>query len=84
MVAMSNPGLGYDTSAAQVQFTTWREGAWRNAERLTGAQTPAERDGVASSITANAVAWARTSAAAQLPGYRSQRDAYCQSRASGA
>jgi hypothetical protein len=84
MVAITNPGLAYDSDAAHMVFTRWREDAWRNAERLTSARTPAERDSVAASITASAATWARSMAATQVPGYRSQRDAYCQSHASGA
>ena len=61
----------------------WREGVWRNAERLLDAKTSAERRQVADSIEQNAAAWATSMAAPQVPpGYRAQRDAYC--RAGGA
>jgi hypothetical protein len=61
----------------------WREGVWRNAERLLDAKTPAERRQVGDSIEQNAAAWASSIATPQLPpGYRAQRDAYC--RAGGA
>jgi hypothetical protein len=56
---------------------SWREQVWRNAERLTNAKSDAERQQVASSIEANAVAWAQAIAAPQQPGYRAERDAYC-------
>jgi hypothetical protein len=55
----------------------WREGVWRNAERLTRARTRAARARVAKSIEVNAASWARTIAAPQVPGYRAQRDEYC-------
>jgi hypothetical protein len=55
----------------------WREGVWRNAERLLNARTAAERAQVAQSIELNAATWARLMAAPQAPGYRAQRDAYC-------
>jgi hypothetical protein len=55
----------------------WREGVWRNAERLLNARSAPERQLVAQSIEDNAAAWARNIAAVQQPGYRSQRDAYC-------
>ena len=55
----------------------WREGVWRNAERLLDAKTPAERRQVSDSIEANAATWANLIAAGQVPGYRAQRDAYC-------
>lgn len=59
----------------------WREGVWRNAERLLDAKTPAERSQVADSIETNAATWARMIAGPQLPpGYRATRDAYCASR----
>ena len=57
----------------------WREGVWRNAERLTLARTDAERRQVADSIHAQAAATARLIALAGMgpPGYRATRDAYC-------
>ncbi len=59
----------------------WREGVWRNAERLLHAKTDARRALVARSIELNAATWARTIATAQVqPGYRAERDAYCLSR----
>jgi hypothetical protein len=59
----------------------WREGVWRNAERLVNAKTPAERQQVIDGIEANAANWARMMATPQIPpGYRAQRDAYCQSQ----
>jgi hypothetical protein len=63
----------------------WREGVWRNAERLLDAKTKAERQQVAESIETNAATWASLIAAEGYggpPGYRAQRDAYC--RAGGA
>ena len=59
---------------------SWREGAWRNAERLLGARTPAERMQVEQSIEAWSATWARAIAAPQQPGYRAERDAWCGSR----
>jgi len=58
----------------------WREGVWRNAERLLGARDDAERREVAQQIEDHAAAWARSIAAPQMPGYRAQRDAYCAAR----
>jgi hypothetical protein len=56
----------------------WREGVWRNAERLVNAKSKAERQQVIDSIEANAATWARMMAAPQIPpGYRAQRDSYC-------
>jgi hypothetical protein len=56
----------------------WREGVWRNAERLLNAKTEQERALVAQSIETNAANWARMIASVPgPPGYRGQRDAYC-------
>src|SRR4051812_15891384 len=61
----------------------WREGVWRNAERLVEAKSKADRKQVEASIETNAAAWARMIAAPQVPpGYRATRDSYC--RAGGA
>ena len=46
----------------------WREGVWRNAERLMNAKTDAERDLVAQTIEQNAAAWARMIALPQIAG----------------
>jgi len=59
---------------------TWREGVWRNAERLLNAKTSAERRQVADQIETNAATWARFMAAPQQPGYRATRDAYCRAK----
>jgi hypothetical protein len=55
----------------------WREGAWRNAERLITARSPQERAAVVASIDANANAWARLITTGDQPGYRATRDAFC-------
>jgi hypothetical protein len=56
----------------------WREGVWRNAERLENAKTDSERQQVSASIEANAATWARMIATGQVqPGYGATRDAYC-------
>ncbi len=62
---------------------SWREGAWRNAERLLRARTPAQRRRVDRSIERNAAIWARLIKSFRLPGYRAQRDAYCQQQLNG-
>jgi uncharacterized protein DUF5995 len=58
---------------------SWREGAWRNAERLLSARTRAQRKLVVDSIESTATAWARLIASEQFPGYRKLRDDYCRS-----
>jgi uncharacterized protein DUF5995 len=55
----------------------WREGVWRNAERLLNAKSAAERRQVTQQIQQYAAGWATFMAAPQTPGYRARRDAYC-------
>ena len=55
----------------------WREGAWRSAERLVAAKTPAERAEVAATIRAHATTWARWISAPRFPGYGEARDEFC-------
>jgi hypothetical protein len=59
---------------------SWREGAWRNAERLLNARDEAERRAVQESIEQNAKIWAEAIRAGEVPGYGSVRDAYCQAQ----
>ncbi|MDQ3890996.1 MAG: DUF5995 family protein [Actinomycetota bacterium] len=69
-----------DTTLLQL-LVLWREDAWRNAERLVLAATPAERARVAASIESAAAAEAQT--LESLTAYRqpvtssAARDAYC-------
>lgn len=55
----------------------WREQAWRSAERLVSADSPAERRRVAAQIRETSTAWAQMISSGSLPGYRETRDAYC-------
>lgn len=70
-----------DTLAFQV-VSSWREGAWRNAERLAAARTPAERALVEASIESAAASAAESlrDATAYQPLFgqsSAARDAYC-------
>jgi hypothetical protein len=77
----SNAGWNpLDNIAGLEAVKGWREGVWRNAERLLTARTDAERSLVEATIEGNAAAWAQLMAAPQAPGYRAQRDAYCAAR----
>jgi len=60
---------------------TWRELVWRNTERLLKARSDAERSLITLQIEQNAAWWARGIAAAQAPGIRASRDAYCRTAA---
>ena len=69
-----------DTLIFQI-LPTWRETAWRNAERLAAAADDAQRARVAADIEAYAASQARAIAtgSAYVPGVQSSaaRDAYC-------
>jgi hypothetical protein len=56
---------------------SWREGAWRNAERLALARSDAERDAVMAQIEAYSTAWARIISAMDFSWYAPRRFAYC-------
>jgi Family of unknown function (DUF5995) len=62
-------------------LVAWRESAWRNAEALAAAPTPAARDEVAAQIERDAAAEASAIVAATqyppLTGGSAARDAYC-------
>ncbi len=73
-----NPG---DDIAGLELVRGWREGVWRNAERLVAARTESERAQIARQIQDHAGTWAQLMATPQQPGYRTQRDDYCGSRA---
>ncbi len=55
----------------------WREGAWRNGERLLNAETKTERRRVVESIDQTSTLWAELISGGGLPGTRVARDAYC-------
>ena len=55
----------------------WREGAWRNGERLLNAETKAERREVVQSIRQTSAMWAQLISAGGLPGTRAARDEFC-------
>jgi hypothetical protein len=80
-MALTNAdGSPVDDAFGMEMVKGWREGVWRNAERLVNARTQAEYRRVSDSIEANAAGWARMIAVPQAPGYRAQRDAYCQAQ----
>jgi len=56
---------------------SWREQAWRSAERLLAAETRAERREVAGTIRENSTRWAEMISSGGIPGYRETRDEYC-------
>jgi hypothetical protein len=75
------PGTTADDTGVFQIIPTWREIAWRNAERLARAATPAERAKVAASIESYAASQAQIlrATSAYGPGQDSAtRDAYCE------
>jgi hypothetical protein len=79
MSTTNPPWTSGDDVAGMELVKQWREQVWRNAERLLAAKTPQDRQQVADQIHQYAAGWARSIAnPIQVPGYRTQRDAYCQ------
>lgn len=84
MLAFYDPPGTLDNAAAFQMIAAWREGVWRNAERLAFARTPAERAFVAQSIEAQAEASALL--IREMTAYRpplltgAERDRHCTRR----
>jgi hypothetical protein len=74
--------LPFDEVGTMEMVKGWREGAWRNAERLVNAKTPAERKLVEDSIDVNSRVWAESLRSLEQPGYRQVRDDYCRAKRS--
>ena len=94
-IAWDDPDLAFydpqqttaDNLLAFQTIAGWREGVWRNAERLVRAKSDEERRLVAESIERNAAAWAemiRASFPYGGPFTRERRDALCAKRAEAA
>ncbi len=66
-----------DELGALELLKSWREGAWRNAERLVNARTPAERRRVRDSIEVSSTVWAEFIRSFKPAGHRTLRDAHC-------
>lgn len=69
-----------DNIAAQQLVSGWREGVWRNAERLVQTDGTALYDVTVRTIEDNAQGWASTIATGEIPGYRETRDEYCRAQ----
>ncbi len=78
---LTNPSqVPIDDVAGLEAVRGWREIVWRHAEQLVNAKTATERALVAQRIEAYAGLTAQLIAAVPAPGYRAQRDAYCQAQ----
>jgi hypothetical protein len=71
------PFLPVEEAGVLEMVKSWREQAWRSAERLLSARSVEERHDVARTIRDNAARWAELIASEQTPGYRQTRDEYC-------
>jgi hypothetical protein len=56
---------------------SWREGAWRSAERLANADTAAEQAEVVDSIRSTSTFWAELISSVEVDGMRETRDTWC-------
>jgi hypothetical protein len=74
--------LPFDEVGTMEMVKGWREGAWRNAERLVNARTAVERRQVEESIDVNSRVWAEALRSVEQPGYRQTRDDYCRAKRS--
>src|SRR5215210_6270843 len=72
-LADAKPAPVEELSALEL-LKSWREGAWRNAERLLNADSPSER---AQSIETWSRIWAESIRSGQTPGYSAVRDPHC-------
>ncbi len=73
-----------DEMAGLEPTKSWREGAWRNAERLVSAPDRASQGQVAAEIEANSAAWGELIAGTPSPpGTRAARDAHCRASRQG-
>jgi hypothetical protein len=74
-------GTKYDDAAIFQVFPAWREEAWRNAERLVAAKTPAERalveQSIEASATKTALSFRSSFSYAPMSGGSAARDAHC-------
>ncbi len=66
-----------DEIGALEVIKSWRENAWRMAERLANADTPAEQHEVVASIRASSTGWAQLISSLEFPGLKDMRDSYC-------
>lgn len=66
-----------DQLGTQEMVKGWREGAWRNGERLLRARNASERARIAAEIEQNAALWAHAIAEMTQPGHRATRDQHC-------
>ena len=71
--------LPLDETSAVETIRLWREGAWRNAERLAAAASEREREAVTKSIEESAQAWASLIALPNFSFYAPGRNDYCRS-----
>lgn len=80
MLTVDDVGLLVDNIAAAQLVAVWREGVWRNAERLILSKDTLLWELTVRSIELAANVTARVLMVGQIPGHRAQRDAYCEAQ----
>jgi len=80
MISLADTNPSPADEAALETLKSWREGAWRNAERLALARDDAERAEIMKQIETVSETWARIIEAADFSWYAPTRDAYCRNR----
>ncbi len=80
----TNLASPFDQLSALQMVQSWRENAWRQAERLVEAKTKAQLQAVQRDIEQTSTAWAKLIAGGTEPGHRAVRDAYCATHRVGA
>ena len=77
MTIVANLGLPVNLASQQL-VAVWREGVWRNAERLSVSQDPTWQSLTHESIELQANLTAIVMKVGETPQRRSLRDAYCE------
>jgi hypothetical protein len=78
MEVVADQPTGADGTSATQMVAVWREGVWRNAERLGRATSEAHRELILASIETNAWGWGAPIAAPTVPGYTEVRAEHCE------
>lgn len=80
LLKIDDIGLLVDNIGAAQLIAIWREGVWRNAERLILSKGTLLWETTVRSIELAANVTARALMVGQIPGHRAKRDAYCEAQ----
>lgn len=78
LTTVDNIGLLVDNIAAQQLVALWREGVWRNAERLVTSEDTSLWESTVLSIETVANTSGRALMVGRIPGHRARRNAHCE------